>query len=614
MKRYILSAIACSLLFASCEKENLFVEQQQGQYKGGFINPEDTAGLVIPEGKALLVFPFNTSRTKAGLNPYVGKSSRISKLRYLVYKKGDDGNFTLVAENNTLAVPESWPYNNDKILTHLVDGGGTYRVVFLGNVDASLFDGEEVLTGVEMNDLYENARIHLPSIEKFGPKEDKLFHWGKSADIEVVTDNSATASIILQRIVTKSSLSTYGIPEGIDLTDNDYSDYSSRFYASLLEPEHELGFYQMIFGTKSLLGEELQEMLRRDIIYPLAYYLGDDLSRDGNVYAWYNSLPDDYWKNYVKKDKGGNSRYTYDAYDSETEVTTALATLKTKINQSYSLSKDDVNKFIEDLYDGVYTSSMLEGIIGNDLVDKEAGGGTKKSVTIAKKMIVEALKQKQKGEKAVLPTWEGFKTMDVSLEGSYPSAIDFDLNVIEPDKTFAETATFDLSEPEPENERQDKSLNIYLLGSMDESKPYYFNLASLKVDYDFPVTGIEGQQLLSPNTLQSYRLVPENITLGEAVSEESCKIIVKYSNLSNQMQDGTNVDPLIKMPLIFSHNLFQINWSVGYEAKWQLDDDSGKLLGNQTLIDQVYLLFRVPDFSSDNLKAQSIGWKVVNEN
>lgn len=606
MKRYILLTLACSLLFASCEKDSLLIEQPQEYNKGGFVNPEDIANLVIPEGKALLVFPFNTLHTRAELNPHEGESSRISRLRYLVYKE-NGGAFTLVSENNNLSVPQSWPYNNDQILTHLVDEGGTYRVVFLGNVDASLFGGEEVLTGVEIGSPYENARINLPSINKFGSNETKLFHWAKSKDLTVAENGSVSDKIVLQRIVTKSSLTTYGIAEGITVSGK---DYPSKFYASLLEQNHPLGFYNNVFGKGSQFEKTLQEMLERDIIFPLASCLKNASMLDSNKeYAsWYNGLnKDEYLLNYVVSSASGKSQYTQNAYSSLEEAKTALSTLNEKIR----LNANDgtvINDYLEKLYKGEYAQKLIEGIIADDFLNDDK----KPSVTVAKQAIIEALKKEQKSNGALFPIWSHLSNMNVQLSGNYPSAVNFDLEVVGESKTFTEPSTVALS---PSTETTDKTLNIYLLGSMDESENYSFALQSLSGNdgITFTTSGISGQTL-RPNMWTNYRLVPSNIQLGEMLSDKICKVIVSYHHLTTQIE-STKVNKCIKYPLMFSNNLgIRINWATD-EKWWNFGTGtSDTSRGTGTILtsgvdnqDIVGVFFQIPDLSPRNLTG-TLNW------
>lgn len=606
MKRYILLTLACSLLFASCEKDSLLIEQPQEYNKGGFVNPEDIANLVIPEGKALLVFPFNTLHTRVELNPHEGESSRISRLRYLVYKE-NGGAFTLVSENNNLSVPQSWPYNNDQILTHLVDEGGTYRVVFLGNVDASLFGGEEVLTGVEIGSPYENASINLPSINKFGSNETKLFHWAKSKDLTVAENGSVSDKIVLQRIVTKSSLTTYGIAEGITVSGK---DYPSKFYASLLDQNHPLGFYNNVFGKGSQFEKTLQEMLERDIIFPLAFCLENTNMLDSNKeYAsWYNGLnKDEYLLNYVVSSAGGKSKYTNNAYNSLEDVKDALKTLKEKIR----LNEDDrnvINDYLERLYNGEYAQELIKGIMADDFWNNDK----KPSVTVAKQAIIEALKKEQKSNGALFPTWSHLSNMNVQLSGNYPSAVNFDLEVVGESKTFTEPSTVALS---PSTETTDKTLNIYLLGSMDENENYSFALQSLSGNdgITFTTSGISGQTL-RPNMWTNYRLVPSNIQLGEMLSDKICQVIVSYHHLTTQIEPNIQ-SKCIKYPLMFSNNLGEkINW-VTDDMYWNFgsgtNDDSratGHILTSRVENqDKVGIFFQIPDLSPRNLTG-TLNW------
>lgn len=608
-KQYILSAVvaAASLAFASCDKEEMYMEPQQPEQNGNgdfIINPEDTAGIVVPEGYGLVVFPGNRSQTRASLDPITGKSDRISSLSILIYKKDESGTFKYVKEEEvSVSNSATWPLSHDPTT---VQEYGTYRAVFVGNMDASLFGDEEVLTGVGEGNSYEDARINLPSIEKFN--ETNLFHWFSSDEFEV-TENPTVVPVTLQRIVTRSSLTTYGIQEGISVSG---ADYPSRFYASLLEPEHESGFYDIVFGKGSLFEKALQEMLERDIIFPAACCLDDKglLDKSKGYASWYQGLDKDaYLMNYVVSSvSGGNSKYTNNAYESKEAAEEALSTFKTKVSLTED-NKEVINNFLEALYKGDYTQQIITGIIGDDF----SGNDGEKSFTAVKQAVVGALKEGQNKQGAVFPVWSGLTNLDVQLSGTYPSAINFDLDVVGEDKTFTQPQTVALSSSTEEN--ADKTLNIYLLGSTDEEDSYTFGLESLSGNgITFPITGISGQ-ILQPNTWTNYRLVPSGIQLGEKASDNTRMVIVSYYHLTKQITNAMVKTSGIKFPLLFSNNLgSKVNWSVNVNW-WNIDDETRESRATGTIMtssisnqDKVGLFFKIPDFSPENLTG-NLEWK-----
>lgn len=589
-KQYILSAVvaAASLAFASCDKEEMYMEPQQPEQNGngGFIiNPEDTAGIVVPEGYGLVVFPGNRSQTRASLDPITGKSDRISSLRILIYKKDENGTFKYVNDEK-VSVPNSatWPLSKSPTT---VQEYGTYRAVFVGNMDATLFGNEEVLTGVGEGYSYEDARIKLPSIERFN--DTNLFHWFSSDEFEV-NENPTVVPVTLQRIVTRSSFATYGIQEGINVSG---TDYPSKFYASLLEPEHGLGFYKQVFGKP--FENSLREMLIRDIVFPLAYVYsqqeGKKLDQSTEVGQWYNEISqnmDGYLETYLlDKNEWG---YTEDVYSSMEDLKSGLEQLcKNFSNNKYI---DQIPDYINAIFTGTNLSDFAANIREENTlnVDDYVGGASKPSFTEAKNATIAALKQNQQGNDAIFPVWANAQNATVELSGNYPSAIDFDLNV----KEYApiSQATIGLTKPQNPNGNEDNSLNIYLLGENKEETTYQFGLTSLTVsDRAYTLDGITGQSL-RPNTWMHYRLVPENITLGDACSNESCKVIVDYKYWYDNAGDVNN--SFVLFPLQFSHNLLKFDVN-----KWFVSN--GRLQENH---DQVRMFFKIPDFTSENLEGQ----------
>lgn len=590
MKRLYMLSVAAALFFAACEKEDMTFEQPQSPAQGGsgdyIINPEDTAGIVIPEGCGLVVFP-GKMQTRA----VSGESDRITTLSILLYKH--DGTDFKYYKTEKIDAPKSWPLKAATNITEI----GKYRAVFVGNMDATLFGNEEVLTNVGEGYSYSDARINLPSISLFNEKN--LFHWCSSQEFELTKENPvATVPILLQRIVTRSSLTTYGIPENITVTGK---DYPSRFYASLLEPEHELGLYKQVFGKP--FENCLREMLIRDIVFPLAYVYSQGnrtLDESMEVGKWYKGISanmDEYLKTYLLKNEWG---YAKDGYQSVDEVKEGLE----QLIKNFSGSTDFIDK-IPDYINGIYTgetdlSGFAAQIIQDDIqnLDDYSDGGVHKSFTKAKEEIINALKESQQGNvDAIFPVWSSASNAAVEFSGNYPSAIDFDLNVME--NASVPSSVIGLTTPQNPNGNEDKSLNIYLLGENKEETSYQFGLTSFNVsEKNYPVEGISGQSL-QPNTWMNYRLVTENITLGEVYSSNSpCKIIVDYKYWYEKVNKESNGSAFVQKPLRFSHKVINVDLNKWFVGNGRLDNNS----------DQAHMFFKIPDFSSENLKGD-LKWK-----
>ena len=608
MKRfYILAIVAASLFFTACEQEDMLanVPRPEQPDNGGdyVINSEDTAGIVVPEGYGLVVFPGSKAQTRASIdNPFIGSNTQIGHLQYLIYQEVPAGSSSYeLLVNKEVNKPETWPASAQ---TTSLKATGKYKVVFLGNVSNSLFGDETVLSGIDEGASYADAKIHLPSFNKFN--SGNLFYWFRSADFEVEAGKTTVVPITLQRIVTRSSLTTYGIQEGITVNGE---DYPSKFYASLLDQNHPLGFYNNVFGQGSLFEKTLQEMLERDIIFPLALCLENVNMLDSNKeYAsWYNGLDkEEYLQNYVVSSAGGKSQYTQNAYSSLEEAKTALSTLNEKIR----LNANDgtvINDYLEKLYKGEYAQKLIEGIIADDFLNDD----NKQSVTATKQAIIEALKKEQNSNGALFPTWSHLSNMNVQLSGNYPSAVNFDLEVVGESKTFTEPSTVALS---PSTETTDKTLNIYLLGSTNENENYTFALQSLSGDGITFTTDCISGQTLRPNMWTNYRLVPSNIQLGEKLSDKICKVIVSYHHLTTQIE-SSKVNKCIKYPLMFSNNLGKyIQWTT--DNKWwnfgtgtsDASRATGRILTDfKDQQDKVGIFFQIPDLSPRNLTG-TLNW------
>lgn len=220
--------------FVSCEQEEIpQPNKNEGETNDEyFIHPEDTAGIVVPEGYRLVVFPGNKIRTRA-LDP-VTSSDKVTHLQYLIYKetpKTADGTGTYkLCERKTLfnePGTKNWPYKSVPVV---LEDGENYKVVFLGNVDKSLFDKQtELLTGVENEAAYENARIHLPNREFTG---QNMYYMGKAAFTNTPAPGNETDKIVyvpitLQRIVNRVDLCKEGIG-------NSYSSFSRDNFCDFL--------------------------------------------------------------------------------------------------------------------------------------------------------------------------------------------------------------------------------------------------------------------------------------------------------------------------------------------------------------------------------------------
>lgn len=202
--------VAGSAYFASCsedsEVENIIDEVEGGAGAGeqseGYFTATFTSGIYSP-----------ISRT-----PITGLSSRVQSLRYIIYKKDQNGVYRyytgtaendnyLFGENGTIDSPIGWPYTPLSVKLE----NGEYKVVFLGNMNEKQFvDGDNKNDSIvtDYKGKYSAARINLPTVKGFYEetvsdsgegKAGNFFYWDT---VEISTSNP-NAEVLLQRIVSK---------------------------------------------------------------------------------------------------------------------------------------------------------------------------------------------------------------------------------------------------------------------------------------------------------------------------------------------------------------------------------------------------------------------------
>lgn len=206
--------VAGSAYLASCSKdsevESIIDEVESGvgaeEQPEGYFTATFTSGLYSP-----------ISRT-----PIDELSSRVQSLRYIIYKKDQNGVYQyytgkaendkyLFGENGTISEPIDWPYTPFSVTLE----NGEYKVVFLGNMNEKQFvNGEAQNAPIVTNytGKYSDARINLPTVKGFYEeavsdggegKTSNFFYWDT---VEVSTSNP-NAEVLLQRIVSKFEMS-----------------------------------------------------------------------------------------------------------------------------------------------------------------------------------------------------------------------------------------------------------------------------------------------------------------------------------------------------------------------------------------------------------------------
>ena len=206
--------VAGSAYLASCSKdsevESIIDEVESGvgaeEQPEGYFTATFTSGLYSP-----------ISRT-----PITGLSSRVQSLRYIIYKKDQNGVYQyytgkagndkyLFGEDGTITEPIKWPYTPLSVTLE----NGEYKVVFLGNMNEKQFvngkaQNDSIVTNYKGK--YSASRINLPTVKGFYEeavsdggegKTSNFFYWDT---VEVSTSNP-NAEVLLQRIVSKFEMS-----------------------------------------------------------------------------------------------------------------------------------------------------------------------------------------------------------------------------------------------------------------------------------------------------------------------------------------------------------------------------------------------------------------------
>lgn len=572
----------------------------------------------IPAGYMKVTFPAEKTETRA-VN---GEDRRISHLRCLVYKEDENQTYRLF-ENDVLiehkgGTTVTWPYTEYSIN---VPKNANYKVVFLGNVDKSLFEGQtdDLLSGIENNAAYEDASIIAPSAG-FDESKYNLYYWAGCSFSTTPTDpdnSKMTVNATLQRIVSRCRLSSYGIEEGTTEL-GPQNNYSSWFYYSLLNDDGLLG--EKVFGSTGKMGDSFLEMLKTDIIYPIAYMLKSRNSLNPNSTAgqWYNQV-------------GGDS---YEFGERWQESSSNIKSFLTNIakNNSKLYTSNELNHFIDDLLDESdnkgYRKKMIAAVKASDVADLQ--NNNRRSYSYAKELAATMLQTAQSGndEGKFLTTWEnlqgGSYSMDITLDcKNVPQKLGLDLQVKENQETYTKTCTVTLSSASTskntENKYNDNMLNLYFLGNKEGKSTFGFT--NLMINQDTPVNvlpegGFSLGGTMEVNKSLDYRTKPTNIQLGDAVTDTKVKIYVIYGKLIDAIESElpSSLDKA-SVQTVFKHALGALSglYSGEGQVRVELYDNFGRLTTNagDNRNGQVGFDFAIPNFSPSNLTGE-LEWVQVN--
>lgn len=218
-----------------------------------------------------------------------GPSDRVQTLMYILYRKDASGRYVYV-KRETVFRPDNYsvPENHEWPLAaiHETLPDGDYRVVFLGNLDANLFEGqgqESVLQNYMT--YYDEARMVMPSKGPLAFTDQNMYYFA-SADFN---QNNTQVEILLQRIVTRHEF----LREFVDansalsqLVDNIAKDIREKqlttevvgglLHSALLEPVTDaLGLSGLLFAPQVV--DALVGALTGDLIEALNQILLQEL-------------------------------------------------------------------------------------------------------------------------------------------------------------------------------------------------------------------------------------------------------------------------------------------------------------------------------------------------
>lgn len=566
-------------------------------------NPNSNSGTEVPEGHMLVSFPIQDEvSTRAELNPETGNQERIQHLQYLLYKKPDGGSDTdcsawvlekkgLVSENGSGIY---FPYSFSLPLPIY----NTYKIVFLANVSEGLFKGQQsgnaLLKNAEVGQsTYSQTTIKAPDVA-FG--ENNMYYLaGTKFDTHKNGDESTkdVTGICLQRMVSRSLLTTYGIQGKYDESE---TSYEKRYYSSLLDEGAMIGKFVFANDINSALGKQFHRLIMEDIVYPFAYLLKKNNNLDGEMLAWLNNAEEEFKQRYEARGL---------KYDNIVKSLEALSTEAGDftLQDRAAVLQSFIKSLKENSADKDYIGKMLAVVKSKDIQDVTIPTENKGSFTIAKQKTLEQLRSDQR-DGGLFGVWSKNDNLMLKvtarLNGKVPTAVDLDLNVKEESESFfTEIALAKATDTE------DSSLPIVLLAGKNGN--HTFGLQALDNSESLqpkPENGITDGKVLKPNISTTYRVTPTNLYWDGTVKDNSSQqVIIAYGSL---------IDVIGELSTDVSQNLLETDIKYALSSVYSLernlidfDREDGRLTANTP---PVGFTFNIPDFSSAHLTGTLI-WK-----
>lgn len=566
-------------------------------------NPNSNSGTEVPEGHMLVSFPIQDEfSTRAELNPETGTQKRIQHLQYLLYKKPDGGSDTDVS---------AWILEKKGLVSETGSGiyfpysfalplpiDNTYKIVFLANVSEGLFKGQQpgnaLLKNAEVGqNTYSQTTINAPDVAF---SENNMYYLAGATFDTHKNGNESTkdvTGICLQRMVSRSLLTTYGIQGNYDVSE---TTYEKRYYSSLLDENAMIGKLVFANDINSALGKQFHQLIMEDIVYPFAYLLNKNSFLNGDMLTWFNNAEEEFKQRYEARGLK-YSGIILKLNELWVEASDFMVQEKAVTLQSF------IQSLKENSADKDYIGKMLEVVKSKDIRDVTIPTETKGSFTIAKQKTLEQLRSDQR-DGGLFGVWSKndnlMLTVTARLNGKVPTAVDLDLNVQEESESFSrEIALVKATDSE------DSSLPIILLAGKNGN--HTFGLQALDNSENLrpkPENGITNVEVLRPNISTTYRVTPTDIKWDGAIKNNmSQKVIMAYGSL---------IDIIGDLSADFKQTLLEADIKIALSSVYRVTTNlidferkDGRLSANTS---PVGFFFNIPDFSRAHLTGTLI-WK-----
>lgn len=411
---YILASLLCFFFF-SCEKEELATENNDKGNNGEYyINPKDTAGIIVPEGHSLVYFPGGEAMTKAS------SETRISHLQYIIYQedKTTSGKYVFYKQETiSKGLLNTWPITG---IATTVLRGYNYIAVFLGNVDKSVFGNqtEDLLTGVGTGQTLEDARIKLPNVEF---TNTNMYYFAKSTSFKTSEDTNVKITyvpITLKRIVSRTDITKAGLSGSYLTGVSSKDDFTKAYWRQLIK---EKLVNDIFLSENSAFKNQVAEGMKWNLIYPLIYSVLNSSSAPTAQENSFSAI-----KAYNKE------------WENESLTDMQKKNLKTNISDYYKsdIAKDFSNnifiQYAQYLYGIFYEgkdNETLKNILKQIYDDNMTTKNGEKTIDAAIEKIVSAFIGKYTS--GLLLPWRNQKYYSglVETTTAMPGAVDFNLTI-----------------------------------------------------------------------------------------------------------------------------------------------------------------------------------------